>query len=166
MRSIAEARLPIALFVGLLAISVGLKGALGPQLKEPSAAVPGLVENQLAHDLQSQGFSIRREVSAWQSTAILATRGDCRLSVRDASHGAFDRVVYARDAAHVGQLRYLFAGRRYESPPTVVILMGRIAAKVVDRLGIRASVPIAVALATSPACADDDFGLRDIRAPV
>jgi hypothetical protein len=166
MRSIAEARLTIGLFVALLVISVGLKAALGPQLREPSRAVPGLVEDQLAHNLRMQGFSTARRDSTWQGATIFATKGECRLSVRDASHSVSDSAIYAQDAAQVGRLRYLFAQRRYASPPTLAILIGRIEAQVLDRLGIERRVPIAVAVATSPACGEDDFGLGDIRIPV
>jgi hypothetical protein len=166
MRSVAEAKLPIAIFVTLLAISVGLKAALPTQSHNPSRARPGLIDDQMVRNLESQGFSTRRQHSTWQGTTIFATRGDCRLSVRNASHSPGDRIVYERDAAHIGQLRYLIAGRSYQSPPTLAILIGKVETKFLVRLRIRGSVPVAVALATSPACVASDFGLSEVRVAV
>ena len=166
MRSVAEAKLPIAIFAVLLVTSVGLKAALGPQSHNPSRAGPELIDDRMARNLESQGFSTSRRHSKWQGTTIFATKGDCRLSVRNASHSPGERTVYARDAAKIGQVRYLMGGRSYDSPPTLAILISKVETKFLDRLRIRGSVPVPVALATSPACGGRDFGLGDIRAAV
>jgi hypothetical protein len=166
MRSLAGPRLAIALFAGLLALSIGLKAAFGPELSDPATARPGALEDRLARQLQSQGFVVRRQDTRWQGQVIWAMKGGCRLTVRDATRAESQKVVFAHDAASVGQLRYLFAGRAFASPPTSAIVAARIESKLLHRLRLSGTLPVAVALATSPGCGSNDFGLADMRVPV
>ena len=163
MRSLAEARASIGMLAALVAVSLGLKAAVGVPAAEPSNVHPGMLERTVEGQLRSQGFSTRRTESRWPSTTIFATKGDCRLIVRDASRSDLQMVIYASDAAQVGRLRYLFGGSAYRSPPTLRILAGKIEARLLHGLRIGGSVPIAVALASSPQCGPGDFALGDVR---
>jgi hypothetical protein len=166
MRSLREAKAPIGILTALVAASLGLKAMVGLPTADPSNVHPGMLEQTLEGQLRAQGFSTQRNQSAWPSTTILATKGSCRLIIRDASRSDLQRVLYASDAAPVGRLRYLFGGVAYGSPPTLRILAGKIEARLLRGLRIGGSVPIAVALAASPQCGPDDFALGDVRVDV
>jgi hypothetical protein len=166
MPSPVNARLAIGLFACLLVISVWLKMLRGPQIVEPSQSAPGLLEIRIVRNLQSQGFSTQQEVTPLHGTIIFANKDRCRLSVRDASHGEWEKGIYERDAAPIGPVRYLIAGRSYHSPPTIPILIGRLEATLMRGLHLSGSAPIALALAASPACRGSEFGLSNSQVPV
>jgi len=151
--------------VALLGVSIGLKAALRPRFDVPSRPPPALIGDQLARTLRSQGFSIRN-IGELKASAILATRGECRLIARDAAGSESQMTLYARDAAAIGPLHYLFAGRRYDSPPTFAMFLSKTETKLLHGFRLGGRVHVAVALATSPECGDGDFGLGDIRVPV
>lgn len=88
------------------------------------------------------------------------------MSARDARDGDSQMTVFAKDAAQIGHTRYLFAGRRYESPPAMGIMVSELEGKVLYALHIKGSIPIAVAIATSQACEANDFRLGNISEPI
>ena len=94
---------------------------------------------------------------------IIATRGSCRLGVRDARGGTAIETAFARDAAQIGTVRYQYRGRSYEHVPGFAMRLGRIETEVRSRLGASAPAPMPVAVAASPGCGAGDYGLADIR---
>ena len=150
-----------ALFVSAL-VSVGLKAAVGPP--DDGKGAPGArVDAELGKILQSQGFSTVLSPRRFQSAVTYATRGNCRLSVRDARDGVEVAAVFAREASEIGPVRYLYRGKASPAPPAAAAWFDRFGTKVFDRLGIQRRVPVPIALATSPGCNGQDFGLRDFR---
>ena len=160
MRSLASDRVAAGLFAAMLIASVSLKALIGPPVKDAPRSGPGLIEAQTVRSLEAQGFSTKVQDTRLHGFIVFAAKGDCRLSVRDARKGPAEMLIYERDAAPIGKVRYLIAGSRYESPPTLALLMAKIETKVIQGLGLSGNVPVAVALATSSACQDRDFGLN------
>jgi hypothetical protein len=150
------------LFV-LAASSVGLKAAAGPLRDGSIDSRPLLLEDQLIDSLRAQGFSARLRPLRIQSSIVYATRGDCRLSVRDARGGAAAAAVFARDAKDIGQVRYLYRGQSYEAPPALKVRLGRLEYELLSRMGVRQHLAVPLALASSAGCNGRDFGLEDMR---
>ena len=125
-----------------------------------------MLEEGIIRDLQSHGFSARIQPTRLHGTIVLAARGACRLTVRDASRGEWEMGIYARDAAGIGPRRFLMAEKSYDAPPSFPILAERLRAPVTKALGLNASVPVALALATSPDCGTSDFGLSKTQVPI
>jgi hypothetical protein len=150
--------------LGVLALSsLGLKAAAGPPRDGLMDLSSSEVDGQLAAVLRAARFTIAEQTFAHRSTLLLATRSDCRLAVRDARDGAAVAIAFARDAAEIGPVRYLYRGRTYDQPPAFAMRLGRIQAELMDRLGIARQAPVPVALAASPQCGGGDFGLGDVR---
>jgi hypothetical protein len=156
-------RLLLCGFAALAAGSVGLKAAAGPPRDGFTDSRPGQIEDDLRGRLRSQSFvtSIRR--IPMRSVIILAQKGECRLSVRDARGGESFATVFARDARNIGPVRYLYEGRAHSEMPGLAVRWGRFRAELKNRLGLSANAPVPVALATSPACGHNDFGLDEVR---
>jgi hypothetical protein len=163
MRSPASDRFLIGAFIVLVLSSVGVKAWIGPPSDGLIETHPGQVEQQLVRTLQSQGFSTKVQAFKIQSSIVFAVRSECRLSVRDARYGEADMTVFARDARSIGSLRYLYDGRSYSSPPTFAMRMGRLEAELLNRLRLSTSARVPVALAKSPACGANEFGLDDLK---
>ena len=163
MRLNVSNSLMLGLFAGLALVSVGLKAAAGPP-DDGNGPGRSAVELQLAKALQAQGFSTSVSPRRFQSSIVYATRGDCRLSVRDARNGTEDATVFEREARGVGAVRYLYRGATTESPPAVAMWLGRLENKALNRFSPQKMIPIPLALATSPACPAQDFGLSDFHA--
>ena len=166
MPSPVHDRVAVGLFIVLLAGSVGLKALRGQQVPETSQSGPGLLESEILRNLQSQGFSTKLDVTRLHGTIVFATRGNCRLNVRDAGDVEWERGIYERDAAGVGPLRYLMAGKTYDSPPNLAILVERHKARLARGLRLTGNAPVALAFASSPACGGSDFGLSNTQLPV
>ena len=71
--------------------------------------------------------------------------------------------AFARDAAGIGTVRYLYRGQRYEEPPVFAMRLGRIRTEVLSRMGLSPQAPMPVALAASPGCGTTDFGFGDVK---
>ena len=164
MRPTASDRLILTALALLTVGSVGLKGAVGAPVDNLSAASSGQLELRLARILQAQGFATRLHPYPNRSPAVISTRGPCRLSVRDASEGSSAVTIFAADASGIGPVRYFYEGRTYSAPPALAMRLARLAGEVKSRVGIDASAPIAIAMATSPECGSSDFGLDDLQA--
>jgi hypothetical protein len=150
-------------FAALAIVSVGLKAAAG-QPDDGGGATASQVEKQLASKLSGQGFSTSISHREFVSSVVQATRGNCRLIVRDARGGAAFASVFARDASGLGPLRYLYQGQVSDAPPSAEAWLDRFENKITNRLGIQRRIPVPVALATSPGCEGQNFGLTDFRA--
>jgi hypothetical protein len=147
---------------GLALISVGLKAAAGPP-DDGLGTTPQQVETQLANTLRGQGFSTTINHNKFQNSTVNGQRGDCHLSVRDAHEGAQIVATFARDARAIGPVRYLYRGAVSDTPPSVAAWLDRFGNKVYNRLGLQRRVPVPIALATSPGCGGQNFGLSDFR---
>ena len=160
---IGSDKLVIAALAVLTLGSVGLKGAVGAPSNDAPPQQSGKLEAQLSALLRAQGFSTVLRAYHNRSSAVIASRGACRLSVRNASDGDSDQAVYAVDAASIGPVRYLYRGKTYSSPPSLAMRLTRFKTEVKDRLGMPARVPIPLALASSPQCGSADFRLTALR---
>jgi hypothetical protein len=163
MRSLASVRLLLPLLLVLTVSSVGLKAAAGPVNDGKTDSRPGLLESQLSEMLRAQGFATKLHPLRLQSSIVYAIRGDCRLSVRDARAGTAVETVFARDAASIGPVRYLYRDDSSATAPAFRMRLGRLEAEMLRRIGIERPIPVPVALATSPACGNATFGLQDVR---
>jgi hypothetical protein len=93
----------------------------------------------------------------------LGQRGECHLSVRDAREGIQIATLFSRDASNIGPVRYLYRGTSTDTPPATSVWLDRFQTKVLNRLGVLRRVPVPIALATSPGCGGQNFGLSDFR---
>ena len=166
MRLRANDKLLLGAFAVLAVGSIGLKAAAGPPRDGYTDSRPDLLEDELQAVLRAQHFSTDIQRKRMRSPIVVASRGKCRLSVRDARGGESFNDIFASDASSVGTLRYLYAGRTSTAMPGVAVRLGRVAAELENRLGLSSSAPAPVALATSPECGLGNFGLDDIRIPV
>jgi hypothetical protein len=156
-------RLLLCGFAALAVGSVGLKAAAGPPRDGFTDSRPGELEDELQARLRSQAFATAVRQPPMRSAIILAQRGRCRLSVRDARGGESFKTVYASDARTIGPVRYLYEGQAYPEMPGVAVRWGRLRAELKSRTGLDTSAPVPVALATSSGCGSNDFGLDDVR---
>jgi hypothetical protein len=163
VRSRGSDRLLLCGFAALAVGSVGLKAAAGPPRDGFTDSRPGQIEDELQDRLRSQSFvtTVRRVPT--RTALILAQKGECRLSVRDARGGESFATVFVRDARNIGPVRYLYEGQAHSEMPGLAVRWGRFRAELKNRLGLSASAPVPVALATSPACGRNDFGLDEVR---
>jgi hypothetical protein len=164
VRPTASDRLILAALALLTVGSVGLKGAVGATVDNPSAASSGQLEFRLARILQAQGFATRLRPYPNRSPAVISTRGPCRLSVRDASEGSSAVAIFAADASGIGPVRYLYQGETRSAPPALAMRLDRLRVELQGKLGIQASAALPLALATSASCGSDNFGLEDLHA--
>jgi len=162
MRLAVSDRVVLAGFAALALGSIGLKAWAGPARDGAGEQGRDAVVNELVTALSSQGFSTSVRPLRIQSPIVFARRGACRLSVRDARGGKATVIQYARAAAGIGPVRYLYKGGSYDSPPSLRIRWGRLETELLGRIGGASRAHIPVALATSPACGSTDFGLSDV----
>ena len=163
MRRRVSDRVVLAAFVLLAIGSLGLKAAAGPPRDGLMDVPSSEIDRELKSILQAQRFAVQAQPFAHRSTMILATRGSCRLVVRDARDGAAVATAFTRDAAGIGIVRYLYRGGSYDQPPAFAMRLGRIETEAKNRLGVSARAPIPVALAAARACGNGDYGLADVR---
>lgn len=159
----ASDRFVLAALAVLAVSSLGLKAAAGPPRDGLMDVSATRFEREVSDLLRGQSFAIEEQRFAHRSTLIIATRGDCRLAVRDAREGASAATAFAGEAASVGTVRYLYRGGSYDRPPAFAMRIGRIQTELLDRLGMSPRAPMPVALAASRECGGGDFGLADVR---
>jgi hypothetical protein len=159
----ASDRLVLAGFALLAISSLGLKAVAGPPRDGLMDVPSGRLVQRLSSSLAAQNFAIEPRTSVHLGTMVVATRGACRLGVRDARGGTAIETAFARDAARIGHVRYLYRGRSYDQVPAFAIRLGRIETEVMSRLGMPRQAPMPIALAASPDCGTSDFGLADVR---
>jgi len=154
----------VAFFV-LAAFSLILKGTLGPTALAPLPNGAASVESRLVMVLARQGFVTTMRHLKIQSPIVYARRGNCRLSVRNAFGGAATEAAYADDALGIGRIRYLYDGESFSSPPTLRIHFAVIESSVLHSVGFSRRLHVPLALAASPGCGSNAFGLEDMQVP-
>ena len=139
--------------------SIALKGAMrsAPEQELADQALRGIAARLAGH-----GFAVRIERHPVQNDVVLADRGSCRISARDASPGAAFATAFAQQAASVGTVRYLYRNQHFATPPDTRAMLFRLVPRTLDRLGLHLARPLPVAIATSSTCPAGDFGLGDI----
>ncbi len=165
MRPPANAKLHGAVFALLAVSSLGLKAAVGPPTDGLVGSRHGAFEQMVIGKLQSQAFVINVRQFRYRSPLILAERGRCRLAVRDAMEGAAMEPTFAQDAEAIAPVIYLYRGSSYSTAPEVALRLGRLEAEGLHRLGIRRPTLVLIALAASPGCGSDRFGLEALELP-
>ena len=97
MRPRASDKLVLAA-LGLLAVSsLGLKAAAGPPRDGLMDVAAGRFEALASATLGRQHFSTAEQTFRHRSALIIATRGRCRLAVRDARDGAAAATAFTLD---------------------------------------------------------------------
>lgn len=149
---------------GTLAVgSVALKAGAPEPDQALTRLSSGPVEIGLIQDLRSRGFTTEVKSFPTRNPIIFARRGECVLAVRKAWGAESLAKVYSEDARSIGPVRYLYRGRTYASPPTVMMRIGRFEADLQRRVGLETAVPVPVALASTAACGTDQFDLDNVR---
>lgn len=161
MRPSGSASLRVAMFAILALASLGLKAAAGPT-RDRAGTGSGEFERIAADMLQSEHFSTSLRGFRYRTTLVLATRGSCRVAVRDAADSGDLATVFAQDVSAIGPVRYLYRGNRYSRPPQIALRLRQLETEAMGRLGLERSTPAIAAFAASPTCGDGDYGLGDI----
>ena len=163
MRHRGSDKLLLAGFIALAAGSVSLKAAIGPPRDGFTDGHAGQLDDYLTSILHSRGFAtgfVRRKM---QSSIVLGQKGQCRIAIRDARAGKCTKAVFAWDARDIGPVRYLYRGRVYSAVPAIRYRLIRLSTGLMSRFRMTHSASVPVAVATSPECGADDFGLSDVR---
>lgn len=163
MRSVAADRLIVLALVGLVLASVWLKSRA--QSDAPAPPPRGALEQQIATRLAARGFALGTRRLPMGSILITGRRGACTVLARDASAALGSEVAFTREARDIGPVTYLYGGNRYSAPPMLWLRLDQLRRAAWRMLGSRRSVAMPVALAASPGCGDDRFGLADIILP-
>ena len=163
MRQRVSDKILLAGFIALAAGSVGLKAAAGPARDGFTDGHAGQLDNYLISTLRSQGFATTFVRRRMQSSIVLGRKGQCRIAIRDARAGESYKTVFAWDARDIGPIRYLYRGRVYSVVPGIRYRLIRLGTALLSRFGMTHSASVPVAMATSPGCGADDFGLNDVR---
>lgn len=158
-RSTASVSMMLVLLALAATGSIALKGAMR---SAPEQVLADQALRKIAVRLAQQGFAVRIERHPVQNDVVLADRGACRISARDASPGAAFATAFAQQAASVGAVRYLYRRQQYTAPPETRTMLFRLVPRTLDRLGVHLARPLPVAIATSSTCPAGDFGLGDI----
>lgn len=146
-----------AAFAALLAVTMGPKLLAGGKRL---ADEPQLIRDMRARMIAA-GFAAH--VRADDSTMVLASRGACRMILRNGDEGSIKRGIFARDAADVGPVRYGYRGRWTTAPVGLRPYLERVAQGQLAVLGIRPSRPAVLAVAQGPDCPNIDGRLDDLR---
>src|SRR5689334_22836369 len=110
----ASDKLILATLAVLAVSSLGLKAAAGPPRDGMMEVGANGFERRVTGILHGQDFAIDTRRFRYRSTLILATRGRCRLGVRNAWDGPAAATEFERDATGIGRVRYLYRGRSYD----------------------------------------------------
>jgi hypothetical protein len=160
--SSASNKAVVVALIALAASTIALKGAIGAPRYAVRTDPAGQVQQQVVNRLRAQGFATRVQQLRIQTPIIYATRGNCRLSVRDARTGAATASIFASDARQIGQIRYLYNGGAYAAPPNLQIQIGFFETALLNRAGMAPPLHVPLAVAKSPSCGASEFGLEDM----
>jgi hypothetical protein len=158
----ASDRFLLGVFAALAVASIGLKAVAGPPRDGWTDQNRDAVTGQLRRTLAAQGFSTSVRPLKIETSIVFAQRGGCRMSVRDARGGAGMMTQFARDAASIGPVRYLYKGDDYDGPPALRMRLGRFETELLGRIAGQPRAHIPVAVAKSRGCGATDFGLGDV----
>ena len=92
-------------FAVLALASLGIKATAGPARDGLADLQPGEFEKTVSATLERQHFSIQVKKFRYRSTLVLASRGSCRLAVRDARVSDGFESIFAQDASGIGPVR-------------------------------------------------------------
>ncbi len=162
MRPRASNEALIGVLFLLAVVSLAFKATLGASVYAPAA---GSVDQRLVDILRAQGFATAEQRRHVQSSIIVARRGACVLSVRNALQGAANEALFADEARAIGRVRYLYRGAVSASPPTLRLHLASTTAATLHALGLKPALHVPLALATSAGCSGDVFGLSDLQVP-
>jgi hypothetical protein len=163
VRTPSSSSLLLGVFAVLAIVSLSIRAAAGPPRDGSTDGHPGQFERIVSTSLQRQHFATRLLQFRLRSTLVLASRGTCRLAVRDARITDGVESVFAQDARSVGPVRYLYKGWTYLQLPQVTERLGRFEAELMHRLGSNEPSPLLVAIASTPSCGTSNFGIENIR---
>lgn len=135
-----------SLFLALaVAVTLGIKvRATDYSLVLDSPALTRALEARLA----SQGFTTHREQHVYQSDVIEATRGPCRLRVRDGALSSQYTTLFALESSALGPIRYVHRGKWLTAPPLLGMQIERATGHLLARLGLPGTFPATLAIAT------------------
>lgn len=158
MKSLRAASLILA-----AAVVASLAGkALTRQPPEPDTALFTRVVEQR---LQAAGYAVTRRTLP-SGFYLYGSRGDCRMMVTE--QDAFGTLADRNNqfAREVGPLHYVWAGRRYETPPRSQILLGFLVRRELVRIGLSPPRRPLAALASGAGCSPSDTaGLTPVDLP-
>ena len=137
-----------SLLLALLLLSLGVKVVTLTARFPPSDAI---VARTLVARLRALGFEAVVQHRPL-GLAVVATRGACRLLVRDDESGGARTAVYESAAEAYGPLRYAYRGQVSGSAPRWRPLLDRIIARRLARFGIDRRPVAVLAVASSTAC--------------
>lgn len=155
-------RVLLSILLVLALGSLTLKGAMGPTVVSPPRSGADSVENRVISILSVQAFQTSVRRLKIQSSIVFARRGSCTLSARDAFGGAATQATFAEDARSIGPIRYFYRGKAFTSPPTLRIHFAVIQSSLLHALGFAPILHVPLAVAVSPGCANETFGLGDL----
>ena len=127
-----------------VAVTLGIKVQVTDYSLAPDSAA---LARALQARLDAQGFATRYERHQHQSDVIEATRGTCRLRVRDAVRGSQDSLIFAQQSPGLGPIRYINRGVWHDAPPVLRMQIDKAAAHVFARLGFSGAFPATLAIA-------------------
>ena len=165
MRLSGSDRVLLAAFGVLVVGSMAIKAVAGPPRDGWADLSAGRVTGELRRELATQGFETSVIPFKIQTPVVIAKRGPCRLSARDARAGKPLMTQFTRDAAAIGPVRYLYKGDSYAVPPALRIRLGRLETELLGRIAGQPRAHIPVAVAMSPGCGAADYGLGDVSLP-
>jgi hypothetical protein len=106
VRTPGSSSLLLGAFAVLATASLSIRAAAGPPRDGSADGHPGEFERIVSTTLQRQHFTTRLQQFRFRSTLVLASRGTCRLAVRDARITDGVESVFAQDARGIGPVRY------------------------------------------------------------
>ena len=166
MRLSGSDRVVLAAFGALVVSSIAIKASAGPPRDGWVDLSTAQITGELRSRLVAQGFFTTVIPLKIQSPIVIGQRGRCRLSVRDARAGKALVTEFARNAAAIGPVRYLYKGGSYSVPPAFRIRVGRLETEVLDRMTGQAQANIPIAMAASRSCGAADYGFSHVNIAV
>ena len=126
------------------ALTMGLKvRAIGYDRATDSPAFT----RALQASLEDQGFTTRYEPHQYQSDVIEATRGTCRMRVRDATWAGQYTGLFQQQSGGLGPIRYVYHGDWLATPPLLRMNLERSGAHMLVGFGLSGRFQPALAVA-------------------
>lgn len=153
------ARRSAALLAVSLAATLGTK-ALSTEFN--AAEDYARLDRDISRRLEEKGFAYTERKEVARPPTFYASRGDCRLVVRQATEPAgFDR-KYRQNAQGTGPMHYRIGHERFENPPLLRLWIGDKLQQARIRLGFAAPRAPALAVAMSSDCPADALPTHDL----